>query len=100
PASERTRGLGAYPAVGLKDARERAGEARKLVTRGIDPIEADRAARNAAKPIPTFGEIAERVIEDAVGKSVSAKAAISGNATSVTPIARNCSIVPYTKLRR
>src|SRR6185437_1753698 len=88
PASERTRGLGAYPAVGLKDARERAGEARKLVTRGIDPIEADRAARNAAKPIPTFGEIAERVIEDAVGKSVSAKAAISGNATSVTPIAR------------
>lgn len=74
PASERTRGLGAYPAVGLKDARERAGEARKLVTRGIDPIEADRAARNAAKPIPTFGEIAERVIEDAVGKSVSAKA--------------------------
>jgi Arm DNA-binding domain len=74
PASERTRGLGADPAVGLKDARERAGEARKLVTRGIDPIEADRAARNAAKPIPTFGEIAERVIEDAVGKSVSAKA--------------------------
>lgn len=28
------KGLGAYPAVGLKDARERATEARKLVSRG------------------------------------------------------------------
>ena len=34
----------AYPAIGLKEARERAFEARKLVARGVDPIEADRAA--------------------------------------------------------
>jgi integrase len=64
------RGLGAYPNVGLKDARERAIEARKLVARGIDPIEADKAA----KPVPTFNDIAKLVIEDAVSKSVSAKA--------------------------
>jgi integrase len=64
------RGLGAYPNVGLKDARERAIEARKLVARGIDPIEADKAA----KPIPTFKDVAKLVIEDAVSKSVSAKA--------------------------
>ncbi len=67
------KGLGAYPSVGLKDARERAIEARKLITRGIDPIEADRAARKAAKPVPTFREIARLVIEDAQSKSVNAK---------------------------
>jgi hypothetical protein len=68
------KGLGAYPTVSLKDARERASEARRLVARGVDPIEADRAARKAAKPIPTFREIAKLVIENAVSKSVSAKA--------------------------
>jgi integrase len=67
------RGLGAYPAVGLKDARHRAAEAKKLLARGIDPIEAERAAKKAAKPIPTFREIAALVIEDAQAKSVNAK---------------------------
>jgi integrase len=67
------KGLGAYPAVGLKDARNRASEARKLVARGIDPIEADSAAKKAAKPIPTFREIAQLVVEDAQSKSVNAK---------------------------
>jgi integrase len=71
--ARKDKGLGAYPAVGLKDARDKAIEARKLVARGVDPIEADRAARKAAKPIPTFREIAKLVIEDAVNKSVSAK---------------------------
>src|ERR1700755_727502 len=59
------KGLGAYPKVGLKDARERAFEARKLVARGVDPIEAARAAKKAVKRVPTFGEIARLVIEDA-----------------------------------
>jgi integrase len=67
------KGLGAYPAVGLKDARDKAGEARKLVARGVDPIEAEKAAKKAAKPIPTFREIAKLVIEDAQSKSVNAK---------------------------
>ena len=67
------KGLGAYPAVGLKDARDRAAEARRLLARGVDPIEADRAAKKAAKPIPTFREIAKLVIEDAQSKSVNAK---------------------------
>jgi integrase len=67
------KGLGAYPTVGLKDARDRAVEARKLVARGIDPIEADRAAKRARKPIPTFQEIARLVIDDAQSKSVNAK---------------------------
>jgi integrase len=68
------KGLGAYSAVGLRDARDKSMEARKLVARGVDPIEADRVAKKAAKPIPTFSEIAKLVIEDAVSKSVSAKA--------------------------
>jgi integrase len=72
--ARKDKGLGAYPAVGHKDARERASEARRLVARGVDPIEAERAARKAAKPIPTFEEIAKLVIGDAVSKSVSAKA--------------------------
>jgi integrase len=67
------KGLGAYPAVGLKDARDRAIEARKLVARGVDPIEAEKAAKKASKPIPTFKEIAKLVIEDAQSKSVNAK---------------------------
>jgi integrase len=67
------KGLGACPAIGLKDARERVTEARKLIARGVDPIEAERAARKAAKPIPTFREIAKLVIEDAQSKSVNAK---------------------------
>jgi integrase len=67
------KGLGAYPAIGLKDARDRATAARRLVARGVDPIEADRAAKKAAKPIPTFREIAKLVIEDAQSKSVNAK---------------------------
>jgi integrase len=67
------KGLGAYPSVGLKDARDRATAARRLVARGVDPIEADRAAKKAAKPIPTFREIAKLVIEDAQSKSVNAK---------------------------
>ena len=72
-SARRDKGLGAYPAVGLKDARDRAMEARKLVARGVDPIEADRAAKKAAKPIPTFRDIAKLVIEDAQSKSVNAK---------------------------
>jgi hypothetical protein len=67
------KGLGAYPAVGLKDARDRVSEARKLVARGVDPIEDQRRAKKAGKPIPTFREIAKLVIEDAQSKSVNAK---------------------------
>ena len=67
-------GLGAYPAVGLKDARNKARDARKLIARTIDPLKAKEAAQKAAKPLPTFKEIAKLVIGDAVSKSVSAKA--------------------------
>jgi integrase len=60
-------GLGSYPEIGLAAARKAAGEARELIARGIDPVEArrvEKAGKKAAKLIPTFGEVAELVIKD------------------------------------
>jgi integrase len=71
--ARRDMGLGAYPAVGLSEARIAAADARKLIARGSDPLEVRRAARKAGKPIPTFGEIAQLVIADAQKKSTNAK---------------------------
>src|SRR5271155_1059478 len=53
-------GLGAYPDVSLAGAREKAGEARKLVRDGVDPI-----AKKNEKPVvvPTFGALADEYIE-------------------------------------
>ena len=70
----RDMGLGRYPDVRLKQARDSASDARRLVARGIVPIEARNSAIQATRRIPTFGEIAEFVIEDAVAASENAKA--------------------------
>ena len=69
----RALGLGAYPAVGLADARQKAAGARALVAKGIDPIDAREADRQAQKPVPTFGDVAKLVIADAQAKSSNAK---------------------------
>jgi integrase len=69
----RDRGLGSYPDVGLKEARSRAGAARALIAKGLDPIDHQRAARKASKPVPTFGDIAQLVVVDAQSKSTNAK---------------------------
>jgi integrase len=51
----REMGLGTFPAVSLKDARCRADDARKLASKGIDPID----HRNTVEaPAPTFTEAA------------------------------------------
>ena len=49
---ERWMGLGAYPDVTLKEARERADDARRLRRRGIDPIN-DRREAKVAEAIAT-----------------------------------------------
>jgi integrase len=67
------KGLGSYPDVGLKDARTKAAGHRALIARGGDPIEAQRAARKASRPIPTFEAVAQLVIADAQKKSGNAK---------------------------
>ena len=66
-------GLGSYPAVTLAEARMAAADARKQIAQGVDPLVARAAVRKAAKPIPTFGEIAQEVIAEAQLKSTNAK---------------------------
>jgi integrase len=51
----REMGLGGYPGVTLAMAREAAREARDLIRRGIDPIEAAKDARAALMVKPTVG---------------------------------------------
>ncbi|WP_313045194.1 phage integrase central domain-containing protein [Brevundimonas sp.] len=53
-------GLGAAASVTLGKARERAAEARKLLADGLNPLEAKRADQG----VPTFGEIADRLVSD------------------------------------
>lgn len=69
----RDMGLGAYPEIGLKDAREAAFAARSLAARGVDPIDAREAARKSSRRIPTFKEIAAQEIADAQERSSNAK---------------------------
>lgn len=56
-------GLGSVNAVSLARAREKAVEARAMVADGVNPIEAKREGRRLAAKTPTFGEVAESVIE-------------------------------------
>ena len=69
----RDMGLGSYPSVGLSDARIAAADARKLIARGVDPLNARKSSRKAERPVPTFGDIAKIVIADAQSKSTNAK---------------------------
>jgi Arm DNA-binding domain len=71
--ARRDMGLGAYPAVTLAEARIAAADARKLIAHDVDPLNARAASRKAAKPIPTFGDIAQIVIAEAQRKSANAK---------------------------
>lgn len=66
-------GLGTYPTVTLAEARIAAADARKLIARGSDPLSARASSRRAAKPVPTFQEIAQEVIAEAQRKSTNAK---------------------------
>lgn len=56
----KTLALGVYPAVSLAKARERRGEARKLLADGIDPNEAKRQAKQfkLAEAANTFEAVA------------------------------------------
>jgi integrase len=69
----RDMGLGSYPSIGLSDARIAAADARKLIARGVDPLDARKDTRKAERPVPTFGDIAQIVIADAQSKSTNAK---------------------------
>lgn len=68
----RDMGLGAYPAVGLKDARRKAKDAAAEVEKGVDPIQnrdaSDRAkaakkAQEEERQGRTFRDVAERLVK-------------------------------------
>ena len=69
----RDMGLGSYPEIGLREARQRTTDARRMIEAGADPIAARQAAHKAARPIPTFGEIAALVVADAQAKTANEK---------------------------
>src|SRR5271170_1498840 len=71
--ARRDMGLGSYPAVSLSETRIAAADARKLIAQNVDPLDARAASRKAARPIPTFQEIAQIVIAEAQHKSTNAK---------------------------
>ena len=54
----RDKGLGSYPMVSLSDARNKAADDRKLISTGVDPIDAKASER----PRKTFGEVADDLI--------------------------------------
>lgn len=56
-------GLGGYPAVSLLDARRARDEAEKLVRAGVNPIEARDKDREHLASRPTFGQIADALID-------------------------------------
>jgi hypothetical protein len=55
-------GLGSALTTTLREAREKAHDARRLVAAGINPIEARREARVASVPKPSFGQCALALI--------------------------------------
>jgi integrase len=64
----RDMGLGSFPEISLAAAREARDAAKKLVKRGIDPIEdrdAEAAAKAAERDVPFFGEFAVKVLDAA-----------------------------------
>jgi integrase len=69
----RDMGFGSFPEISLKEARRRTSEARRQIEDGVDPIAARQAVQKAAKPVPTFGEIAALVITDAQAKTANEK---------------------------
>ena len=69
PATGKRRdmGFGAYPEVTLSEAREKAGDARKLLRDGLDPIEhrnTQAAAVRAEAEMLTFAKAAQRTHAD------------------------------------
>jgi integrase len=55
--------LGAYPMVSLKEARDRAIDAKRLAASGVNPLGAKRDAKSKAAAIPLFGAYATALLD-------------------------------------
>ncbi|XKF14677.1 integrase arm-type DNA-binding domain-containing protein [Halomonas sp. BLK-85] len=62
-SKQRYMGLGSYPDVSLALARERAGDHRKLVKNGLDPMGVQGEQEQATEATPTFNNCAARYIK-------------------------------------
>jgi integrase len=69
----REAGLGAYPTITLKTARERAREMASLKVRGIDPLEEKAKAQEAAIPSHTFRQAAEAFLKHTIAQKAAKK---------------------------
>ena len=63
-SKQKEMGLGPLLSVSLADAREEADKARKALAKGVDPMAARKAVRDAAQDKPDFGPFAEQVVSD------------------------------------
>lgn len=59
----RNMGLGPYPEISLKEARQRAIQARNDINKGVDPIDAKKCANSKHEAIVRFDEFAFDFIE-------------------------------------
>jgi integrase len=69
----RDMGLGAYPAVGLAEARDAAEDARKLLRAGVDPLAAREAAKAEQARAAAEAEAKAVTFRDAATATVAAK---------------------------
>jgi hypothetical protein len=60
---QREAGFGPAAAVTLAEAREKAAGYRSMLAKGIDPLDAKRAAGDAAAARRTFGQCADELIK-------------------------------------
>ena len=60
---QREAGFGSASIVTLAEAREKAAEYRSMLAKGIDPLSAKQAAREAAAARRTFGQCADELIK-------------------------------------
>jgi integrase len=70
---QKTLAIGIYPNVGLKTARERRDDAKRLLAIGIDPAAQRRLAKQTASTGNTFKAVAEEVVakQENEGRAVS-----------------------------
>ena len=61
---EKTLSLGVYPVTGLKDARDRTFEARRLLADGSDPMEIKKDAKKAINEASFTGETVEKIARE------------------------------------
>lgn len=102
----RQMGLGSIDLLDLDSARDEALRLRKLVKRGIDPLaqmEAERAANTGVPPagaklIPTFEEVAEKVIAQRKAKMTNRKAQDQWPATLATYVYPTIGGVPVHRI--